>query len=200
MAVRSSPDIRRRACLRAATAVAALLSLSACDSLFKASPEDRMGYLRELVRARMVARDSLPIDGCSVDRFMAGLPAWRDSLVAAERSRIADATAPCPTDVRAVPGRFVITRWYRNWTGEYVIRGTVYPWDEGYRFADGIFVGREQLSSNEFYTGIAEPARVKETPDSAIASSVKELDSTRRAGMLADTMLDTLMRDSSRIR
>ncbi len=204
MAVRFLPNQspRHRGLLRltaVATAVAAL-NLAGCDRAFQASPEDRIGYLRELVRARLVKRDTVKIDGCSVNRFMEGLPAWRDSLVVAEQEHIAAATPPCPSDVRPVQGRFVITRWYRNWTGEYVIRGSSYPYDEGYRFADGVFVGQEKLSNNEFYTGIAAPARVQELPDSALTAAATTVDSTRRAGMLADTMLDTLLRDSSRTR
>lgn len=173
---------------------AAVLTIGGCERAFKATPEERVGFLRELVRARTVSRDTLPIDACSVDRFMEGVPAWRDSLLAAERAMVLDAR-PCPAEIQPVHGRFVLTRWYRNWSGEYVIRGATYPWDQGYRFTDGIYVGREQMKNQEYFAGIAEP-RPSTAADSA-APRVLRGDSIRRAGTIVDSQ-DGAARDSTR--
>ena len=81
--------------LRFAIAIAGLASVSACDQMSKATPQERVGYLRELVRARTVARDTLPIDGCSVNRFLDDVPAWRDSL-ARRSSKLGAATRDAP--------------------------------------------------------------------------------------------------------
>ena len=162
--------------------VAALLGASACDRMSRATPQERVGYLRELVRARTVARDTIPIDGCSVERFMEGLPAWRDSLIPAEREMILD-VLPCRPENTTIPGRFVLTEWHKNWSGEYVIRGSAFPWDLGYRFTDGIFVGREQLDNQAYYAGNAERQARRDT-----AAAVVRGDSIRRAGMVADTL------------
>ena len=174
---------------RVVAVAGAMLALGGCsDRVFTATPEERVGYLRELVRARTVSRDSVPIDACSIDRFMLGVPAWRDSLLAVERGMIID-VAPCPAEIRPVTGRFVLTGWYRNWSGEYVIRGATYPWDQGYRFTDGIYVGREQMKNQEYFAGIAEP-RSQAAIDSSMAA-LQRGDSIRRAGMLGDTMTDS---------
>ncbi len=167
----------------------ALLSLIGCDRVFKATPAERVGYLRELVRARSVSRDTLPIDGCSITRFMEGVPAWRDSLVAAERAQIVD-SLPCPQAVEPTRGRFVLTQWYRNWSGEYVIRGEAYPWDQGYRFTDGVYVGREEVQDQRYFAGISH-ARQKRGPETGVASSRPQRDSIHRAGMIADTVADS---------
>jgi hypothetical protein len=173
-------------------AVARLLLLSGtvvglvgCDRIFAVSGEQRMGYLRELVRARNVSRDSLPIDGCSVDRFMAGVPSWRDSLVAAERAMIVDAL-PCTGQTVPVQGRFVITRWHRNWSGEFVIRGSAYPWDQGYRFTDGVYVGRETSLDQQSYAGVG--AARAAAADTGL-SSLQRGDSIRRGGVTADSAM-----------
>ncbi|MDZ7630783.1 MAG: hypothetical protein U5K74_05330 [Gemmatimonadaceae bacterium] len=157
--------------------------LSGCERVFTATPEQRVGYLRELVRARTVARDSLPIDGCSVNRFMEGVPAWRDSLVQAELVAIT-ADAPCPADIQPVQGRFVLLRWYRNWSGEYVIRGATYPWDLGYRFTDGVYVGREERGDRVYVDGIQAPLLPSAT-DSLVQGMLRG-DSTRRGGLIED--------------
>lgn len=180
---------------RCTLVVFALVSATACDRMTRATPQERVGYLRELVRARTVARDSIPIDGCSVDRFMEGLPAWRDSLIAAERNVIID-VLPCSVESAPVPGRFVLTEWHKNWSGEYVIRGTAFPWDLGYRFTDGIFVGRERLDNGAFYAGSAAKQANRDT-----AATVLRGDSIRRAGTVVDTLTPTdsvRKRDSSR--
>jgi hypothetical protein len=166
----------------------AVVSLAGCDRIFATTGEQRMGYLRELVRARTVSRDTLPIDGCSVDRFMAGVPAWRDSLVAGERAAIIDAP-PCSGQPAPVPGRFVLTDWQRNWSGEFVIRGSAYPWDQGYRFADGIYVGRESTLDQKSYAGVGATRAVR--PDSGLPS-LQRGDSIRRGGMTADTTVDSV--------
>jgi len=166
------------------------LALAACGRAFSAGPVERVGYLRELVRVRMISGDTVPIDGCSTDRFMEGVPAWRDSLLTAERSIIAD-TSPCPSaddSVRTVRGRFVLTSWYRNWSGEYVIRGATVAFDQGYRFSDGVFVGHEKIEGERYSTGIAPPAAAR--PDSARVDSLTR-DSARAAGPPGDTAIDT---------
>ncbi len=168
----------------------ALVALAAgCGRVFVATPEERVGYLRELVRARTVSRDSLPIDACSVNRFMEGVPAWRDSLVQAERDKIAEIT-PCPADIRPVAGRFVLMSWYRNWSGEYVIRGAAVPLDQGYRFTDGIFVGRDQRGDQEYFAGIPDPRPASGT-DSLVDGMLRG-DSIRRGGSLADSAADSV--------
>jgi hypothetical protein len=173
-----------RSSLRVLLIVGAVIGVAGCDRLFTVTPEQRVGYLRELVRARTVSRDSLPIDACSVNRFMDGVPAWRDSLVDAERTMMVEST-PCPDSAAPTPGRFVITGWYRNWSGEYVIRGATYPWDQGYRFTDGIYVGKESFPSQQAYAGMAQP---KETATKrAAAAAAPTGDSIRRAGTIADT-------------
>ncbi len=174
------------------------LGLSACDRAFSATPTERVGYLRELVRARLISGDSLPIDACSMDRFMTGVPAWRDSLLTAERRMIAN-TTPCPSaadSVLPMVGRFVLTSWYRNWSGEYVIRGETNAYEQGYRFADGVFIGREKLENQRFFAGIADPRAAAARRDSALADTLAR-DSVRRAGAIADTMADSLT-DTSR--
>ena len=165
--------------------------LAACDRLSAPSTAERVGLLRELVRARTVAGDSVPIDACSVARFMQNAPAWRDSLVAAERTRLVESPS-CTITAQSIPGRFVLTQWYRNWSGEYVIRGTVQPWDQGYRFTDGIYVGREVLPDQQPVTGIAERRVRGDTGQSAMRG-----DSIRRGGALADTV-GVSLRGSSR--
>ena len=169
------------------------LCIAGCDRVFAVTAAEHVGYLRELVRARTVSRDTLPIDGCSVTRFMDGVPAWRDSLVAAERAMIMDST-PCPAEIEPVRGRFVLTSWYRNWSGEYVIRGATYPWDQGYRFTDGVFVGREQNEDQAMFAGNAEPRRATDT----LSKNPAQRDSIRRAGMITETRADSIARDSSR--
>ena len=190
MAVRFSPDKMPRAIVRLTMLTGIVIMLSSCERGFTVTPADRVGYLRELVRARTVSRDTLPIDGCSVTRFMDSVPAWRDSLVAAERVMIVDST-PCPPEIAPVRGRFVLTRWYRNWSGEYVIRGATYPWDQGYRFTDGVFVGREDVQDQRMFAGNPEPRRRVSATDSAAA--VLRGDSIRRAGTIADSA-DSLRR------
>ncbi len=180
-----------------ALGIASLAALSACNPLSRATPEERVGYLRELVRVRTIARDTLPIDGCSVNRFMEGVPAWRDSLVSSERSMIVD-VLPCEVagehDGEPVPGRFVLTAWHRNWSGEYMIRGSTMAFDLGYRFTDGVFVGRERLDSQAFFAGSGERSIVDST-------ALPVGDSTRLGGTVADTPgSDTLPRDSTRTR
>jgi hypothetical protein len=134
--------------------------------MLRASAGDRVGLLRELIRGRAVMGDSTPIDGCSVDRFLDDLRTWRDSLLPAELARVSrDGT--CDEAPRPRPGRFVITRWYQNPAGDYVIRGNAYPWDEVYRFSDGVFSRKERTEESEFSAGIASPARVDSSPDSS---------------------------------
>ncbi len=158
----------------------------------KATPQERVGYLRELVRARTVARDTVPIDGCSVNRFMDGVPAWRDSLVPSERVTISDVT-PCDPDGKPVTGRFVLTEWHKNWSGEYVIRGSIVPFDVGYRFTDGIFVGRERMENQAYYAGIAERKARQDSLNNPTGDSI------RRAGTVAETLAaDSILRDSTR--
>ena len=159
-----------------------LTVLTACENSLKPTSQERVGYLRELVRARAVSRDTLPIDDCSLNRFMDGVPAWRDSLVDAERASITT-TAACPATTAPVRGRFVLTQWYRNWSGEYVIRGTTEPWDQGYRFTDGIFVGREKLQDQQYHTGIADRPSA---PDTSTMASLLG-DSVKLGGTVADT-------------
>jgi len=178
---------------RLALLAAVVATLGGCDRMSRATPQDRVGYLRELVRARTVARERLPIDGCSVTRFMEGVPAWRDSLAPAERSVIADVT-PCGPEGKAVAGRFVLTEWHKNWSGEYVIRGTTLPFDLGYRFTDGIFVGRETLENQAYFAGIAERKAVADS----LAQPLQ--DSVRRAGMLGDTLSAVPLGDTTRPR
>ena len=185
MAARFSPDLLPRRVIRLTAMLCTALTLTACERGFGVTPSERVGYLRELVRARTVSRDTLPIDGCSVTRFMEDVPAWRDSLATAERATILD-TTPCPADIAPIHGRFVLTRWYRNWSGEYVIRGATYPWDQGYRFTDGVFVGREEVQDQKAFAGIAEPRRRPTGADSA-GIAVLRGDSIRRAGTLADS-------------
>ncbi len=167
----------------------AVLGVVGCDRVFRATPTERVGYLRELVRARSVSRDTLPIDGCSVARFMEGVPAWRDSLVAAEKAMIVD-SLPCTDSVDPVRGRFVLTQWYRNWSGEYVIRGEAYPWDQGYRFTDGIYVGREEVQDQRYFTGISHPRQPGGTAADAM-SAQPQRDSIHRAGTIADSVVDS---------
>lgn len=184
MAVRFLPDrLPRTVTLTALLGVT--LTAASCDRGFKVTPAERVGYLRELVRARTVSHDTLPIDGCSVTLFMEGVPAWRDSLLAAERTAFVDST-PCPAEVTPIRGRFVLTRWYRNWSGEYVIRGATYPWDQGYRFTDGVFVGREDVQDQRAFAGNPEPRRRQPTSDS-LALIFLRGDSIRRAGTIADS-------------
>ena len=161
------------------------LTVASCDRGFHVTPAERVGYLRELVRARTVSHDTLPIDGCSVTLFMEGVPAWRDSLLAAERATLVDST-PCPGAVAPIRGRFVLTRWYRNWSGEYVIRGATYPWDQGYRFTDGVFVGREEVQDQRAFAGNPEPRRRSPAADS-LATMFLRGDSIHRAGTIADS-------------
>ncbi len=168
--------------------VGSVAALAGCDRAFKATPEERVGYLRELVRARTVSRETAPIDGCSVNRFMAGVPAWRDSLVPAEREMIVTDTVPCTDTVAPMPGRFVLTHWYRNWSGEYVIRGALYPWDQGYRFTDGIYVGREQIEDQEEQARFA-ARRAAAAADSSDSVALSR-DSIRRAGTISDSQGD----------
>jgi hypothetical protein len=176
--------------LRFALVIAGLASVSACDQMSKATPQARVGYLRELVRARTVARDTLPIDGCSVNRFLDDVPAWRDSLDASELSTIVD-VPPCEAEGRAVPGRFVLMEWHKNWSRDYVIRGSTVPFDQGYRFTDGIFVGQERLDNHAFYAGTAR----------SDSTAVPSGDSMRRAGLTADSSAAfSARRDSTRRR
>ena len=181
--------------LRIALNIAGLAALSAFNPLSKATPQERVGYLRELVRARTIARDTLPIDGCSVNRFMEGVPAWRDSLLSSERSMIVDllsCTVDGEHDGEPVPGRFVLTSWHRNWSGEYMIRGSTMAFDLGYRFTDGVFVGLERLDSQAFFAGNGERSGVDST-------AMPLGDSTKLGGTVADTLgSDTLPRDSTR--
>jgi hypothetical protein len=192
MVVRSLPESFLRTFAGIALLAGASIALMSCERGFQVTPAERVGYLRELVRARTVSRDTLPIDGCSVTRFMDGVPAWRDSLVAAEKSMIVDST-PCPAEITSVRGRFVLTRWYRNWSGEYVIRGATYPWDQGYRFTDGIYVGREDVQDQKMFAGNPEPRKRPAGTDSLAADSLLRGDSIRRAGTVADSA-DSLRR------
>ena len=196
MVVRSFRDGRAARVTRSLGMLVLVATLSACNSLFPPSPEERVGLLRELVRARTVSRDSLPIDGCSVNRFMDGLPTWRDSLVAQERAMIVD-DATCVEMQEPQAGRFVLLRWHRNWSGEYVIEGATAPWEEGYRFTDGIFVGKAPLSDGQFYAGIKAPRAPATAADSAAAPPA----ALQRAGTVADSLTDSLTdsvpRDSS---
>jgi hypothetical protein len=182
------------AAVRIAVVAASVVGLTACDRVFTATPAERVGYLRELVRARAVARDTLPLDACSVSRFMDGMVTWRDSLLPAERATISE-SMPCAAAPRPADGRFVLTRWYRNWSGEYVIRGATPHLEQGYRFTDGIFVGRETMQNQEYVAGIAEQRR--RAADSGLAADRATGDSIRRAGALADTLADST-RDSAR--
>ncbi len=191
------------AAVRVVAIVALLAGVAGCDRAFKATAEERVGYLRELVRARTVSRDTLPIDGCSINPFMDGVPAWRDSLVAAERVMIVD-DATCPAEIKPLPGRFVLTGWYRNWSGEYIIRGSTYPWDQGYRFTDGVYVGREVMQDQAAYVGIAEKRARRKTTDS-LSDAMQRRDSSRRGGTVVDSPADARSaapsaktRDSSR--
>jgi hypothetical protein len=176
------------AAVRRILAVCALVGVTACDAVFRATPADRIGYLRELVRARTVSRDTLPIDGCSVNRFMDGVPAWRDSLSAEERAVMMDAV-PCPRETIPVAGRFVLTSWYRNWSGEYIIRGATTPWEQSYRFTDGIFVGREDTHSAQVFVGIPKPATLPESLRLNDTTGALTGDTVRSAGTVADTVL-----------
>ena len=166
-----------------------MLAITGCDRVFKATPAERVGYLRELVRARTVSRDTLPIDACSIARFMDGVPAWRDSLVAAEKAMIVD-SPPCTESVEPVRDRFVLTQWYRNWSGEYVIRGETYPWDHGYRFTDGIYVGREEVQDRRYFAGISH-SRPQRGADTGGISLRLRRDSIHRAGTIADSVADS---------
>lgn len=176
-----------RSVLRLVAVVVAALGIAACDRVFTASPAERVGYLRELLRARSVSRDTLLVDACSLNRFMEGIPAWRDSLVAAERAQVGEAPGACPVPLEQpapIHGRFVLTRWYRNWSGEYVIRGATPTLEQGYRFTDGIFVGRETVRNAEYLRGIADP-RTAQMQDSGKNKPAR--DSSRSAGSLADS-------------
>jgi hypothetical protein len=196
MAVRFSPDPMSPRLRPLVFAVALATGISACDRNFDATPSERMGYVRELIRARAVTSDTLPIDGCSVDRFMTGIPAWRDSLVDAERRTIVE-SGPCPGETQPIPGRFVLLRWYRNWSGESVLRGAAYPWDQGYRFTDGIYVGREQLENQQYYAGVAE-RRVAPDSGRQVGDSLRR-DTSKMAGMVVEPLaIDTSRRDSLR--
>jgi hypothetical protein len=166
--------------------IGSVAALTGCDRVFKATPEERVGYLRELVRARTVAREPAPIDGCSVNRFMEGVPSWRDSLVPAERATIVTDSTPCTDSIAPRQGRFVLTHWYRNWSGEYVIRGALYPWDQGYRFTDGVYVGREDLELREEQARLA--ARRAAAPVDSSDSMTLRGDSVRKAGTVADSV------------
>lgn len=172
-------------------AIGLVVSVAGCDRMTKATPQERVGYLRELVRARTVAGDSIPIDGCSVNRFMDGLPTWRDSLVPSERRVIADVT-PCADNGVPVVGRFVLTEWHKNWSGEYVIRGTTRSIDLGYRFTDGIFVGRETMENQASFAGITEGRKPIDT------LLQPRGDSTGRAGTVGDTLAADSTRDTTR--
>jgi hypothetical protein len=181
--------------------VAALLcALGACDRVFTASPAERVGYLHELLRARMIASDSLQIDGCSVDRFMQGVPAWRDSLVSTERALVIE-RAPCPPEITPVKGRFVLTSWYRNWTGEYVIRGATTLFDESYRFADGIFVGRDAEQHDEAFGAVQSAQSIihSEMPTAADSVTMKKVDSIRSSGAVFDTLSNTARDTAARV-
>lgn len=192
MGARSSPDMPIHPAVRLLAIALTVAVSTGCERVFVASPEERVGYLRELVRARTVSRDSVPIDGCSVDRFLDGLPTWRDSLVTSERAMIAD-VMPCPAEIQPIRGRFVLLRWYRNWSGEYVIRGTTYPWDLGYRFTDGVYVGREERGDREYVDGIATPQPASST-DSLVEGMLRG-DSSRRAGTVVDSIADSTQFD-----
>lgn len=168
-------------------------TLAACNALTP-SPEEKVGLLRELVRARTVSRDTLPIDGCSLNRFMDGLSTWRDSLDASERAAIIE-DATCEGDPQPVAGRFVLLRWHRAWSGEYVMEGSTAPWEFAYRFTDGVFVGRAPLNDGEFYAGIKAPPAPHVAADSVAARG----DSSRSAGSIADTVTDSTHRDSASV-
>lgn len=194
MVARFSPDVMLNATACCIVVLGSVVALTGCNRVFKATPEERVGYLRELVRARTVTRETAPIDGCSVNRFMTGVPAWRDSLVPAEQAMIVSDTVPCTDDGAPMQGRFVLTHWYRNWSGEYVIRGALYPWDQGYRFTDGVYVGREKIENQEAQARFA-AQRAAASADSG-DSVVLRGDSIRRAGMVSDSLND-VTRDSS---
>jgi hypothetical protein len=197
MVVRCYPDAMMSSVTRTFCLLAIAVGLAACDHVFTVTPAERVGYLRELVRARTVSRDTLPIDGCSLSRFMDGVPAWRDSLLPAERATIIDST-PCSDDLVPIRGRFVLTSWYRNWSGEYVIRGATYPWDQGYRFTDGIFVGREQNQDQAAFAGIAEPRKLDARAESIAKVQAARGDSIRRAGTITEITSDSATRDSTK--
>jgi hypothetical protein len=192
-AARFFPEVMSNALARCVIVLGSAATLAGCSRGFTATPEERVGFLRELVRARTVSRETAPIDACSVNRFMQGVPAWRDSLVAAELGMIATDTLPCSDDAAPRPGRFVLTQWYRNWSGEYVIRGAEYPWDQGYRFTDGVYVGREQSADQKELARLA--ARRAASPADSGDSSRLRGDSTRSAGTVSDSLVDTT-RDS----
>lgn len=193
MVARFSPDVILIALTRCVIVLLSVAALTGCNRVFKATPEERVGYLRELVRARTVSRETAPIDACSVNRFMDGVPAWRDSLVPAEQAMIVTDTVPCTDSLTSVQGRFVLTHWYRNWSGEYVIRGAQYPWDQGYRFTDGVYVGREQIENQEDLARFAaqRAAAAADSGDSVVLRG----DSIRRAGTISDSLNDST-RDS----
>jgi hypothetical protein len=195
---------------RLARVVPALLVLVLAACAGEASPEQRTALLRELIRARTIAGDSLPIDGCGAARFLADVPAWRDSLDADERARVTPAE-PCEAEPVARAGRWTITRWYRNVGGSYVIRGTAPGGDDEYRFDDGVIAGHERLPEGETSLGAAEAARVRvdttargaavampapSTPPESIARPAAPV---RRAtgATAASRRLDSVARDST---
>ncbi len=106
---------------------------------------------------------------------------------------IADVT-PCAPDGEKVAGRFVLTGWHKNWSGEYVIRGMTPSVEHGYRFTDGIFVGRETMGNQESFAGIAE----KKKPIDTLLQPTG--DSVRRAGTLGDSLAADSARDTTRLR
>ena len=190
--------------------------LAACAG--EADPTQRTALLRELIRARTIAGDSLPIDGCSAARFLADVPAWRDSLDADETPRVT-ADEPCTAEPVARAGRWTITRWYRNPGGTYVIRGTAPGGDDEYRFDDGVIAGHDRLPEGEALLGAAEAARVRidttarvapitrpdttaavprDTPPSRVRSPMDAVTSRREAGVSpAGRRLDSAVRDSA---
>jgi len=87
-------------------------------------------------------------------------------------------------------GRFVLTHWYRSWSGEYIIRGATYPWEQNYRFSDGIFAGREQLGHRATSSGIAEraPGPAPTPPRIITAAPWQRGDTVRQAGTVGDSI------------
>ncbi|MCU0625880.1 MAG: hypothetical protein MUF21_05245 [Gemmatimonadaceae bacterium] len=152
--------------------LALLASLSACGALGEASGSDRVGLLRELIRARTERGDTLVgIDACSVERFLSDVRSWRDSLEASERTRITESATACPAEPVRRAGRWTMVRWYRNVGGRYVIRGSGPGGDDEYTFDDGV-VASYRVRGDEFTGGAASAAAMGAEPDARSALPV----------------------------
>lgn len=173
----------RRAPLARLVAVAFVAT--AC--LREAPPEERTALVRELVRARGVEGDTLPLDGCAVDRFLADVPAWRDSLEPAERARIAD-DAPCATEPVRRAGRWTIVRWHRTLGGDFVIRGALESDDEEITFERGVVAGRRMLAGESTLGAAAAAAVARDSQRAPVrtAPPVVAAD-TARAALVAES-------------